>query len=148
MRRCLETACRVVLKCSARALGVMACRAISAMMALRVGSAIAWKMSLLILPLFLIMKPISCKYIRNQSVSQVFLKKIWGLKFGDDLSCTTSGTLAGAGRLKRLGVGKVEVSCKGWNKLAIGKSNTRIVELFGRSPPGGGSRAALIRRGR
>jgi hypothetical protein len=41
MRKCFETACRVVLKFSAMALGVIACNAIKAMIALLVGSAIA-----------------------------------------------------------------------------------------------------------
>src|SRR5579863_7271537 len=41
MRRCLETPCRVVSKCSAMALGVIACNAIKAMIALLVGSAVA-----------------------------------------------------------------------------------------------------------
>lgn len=40
---CLNTACRVVLKFSAIAFGVMACTAINIKNALRVGSANAWK---------------------------------------------------------------------------------------------------------
>src|SRR4051812_29524543 len=45
MRRCLETACLVVSKCSAIAFGVIACNAINAIIARLVGSAMAWKMS-------------------------------------------------------------------------------------------------------
>ena len=41
MRKCLDTACRVVLKFSAIALGVIACNAIKAIIARLVGSAIA-----------------------------------------------------------------------------------------------------------
>ena len=46
--KCLETACRLISKCSAMAFGVMATEAMRAIMALRVGSAMAWKTSLLI----------------------------------------------------------------------------------------------------
>src|SRR5688500_49941 len=45
MRRCFDTAWRVVSKCAANAPGVMACRATRPMMARRVGSAMAWKTS-------------------------------------------------------------------------------------------------------
>jgi hypothetical protein len=47
IRRCFETACLVVLKCFSMAFGVIACNAINAMIARLVGSAMAWKMSLL-----------------------------------------------------------------------------------------------------
>src|SRR5690242_21131625 len=70
MRRCLETDCRVVLKLSAMAFGVIACTAINAMIALLVGSDIAWKMSLLILLFFL----------RNHSVANIYAT-IWFRKF-------------------------------------------------------------------
>jgi len=52
MRRCLETDCRVVWKLSAMAFGVIACKAIKLIIARLVGSAIAWKMSRLILCTF------------------------------------------------------------------------------------------------
>src|SRR4030095_10325849 len=86
MRRCLETDCRVVLKLSAMAFGVIACNAIKVIIARRVGSAIAWKMSRLILFKFLLAQLIGCKYMRNYSVSQIFFKNIlsWekSLEFG------------------------------------------------------------------
>jgi hypothetical protein len=44
----LDTACLLLGKCSARALGVMAWRASKLKMALRVGSAMAWNISRLI----------------------------------------------------------------------------------------------------
>src|SRR4051794_41080979 len=74
MRRCLETDCRVVLKLSAMAFGVIACNAIKAMIARLVGSAIAWKMSRLILCKFSFSQPTGCKYMCNYSVSQIFFR--------------------------------------------------------------------------
>src|SRR5690554_4987332 len=68
---CLETAWRVMSNSSAKALGVRACVAINTKMALRVGSAMAWKISRFIC-ISIIWQPISCKYKRNPSVSQVF----------------------------------------------------------------------------
>jgi hypothetical protein len=52
------------------AFGVIACTAIKVIMARRVGSAIAWKMSRLMLFKFLLTQLIGCKYMRNFSVSQ------------------------------------------------------------------------------
>src|SRR6186713_2476839 len=72
MRRCLETDWRVVWKFSAMAFGVIACNAIKVIIARLVGSAIAWKMSRLMLFKFLIAQLISCKYMRNYSVSQIY----------------------------------------------------------------------------
>src|SRR5690606_359504 len=69
---CLETAWRVISNSAASALGVNACDAINTRMALRVGSAMAWKTSLFICCGFQFRKPIGCKYIRNFSVSQNF----------------------------------------------------------------------------
>src|SRR5215831_9621793 len=71
MRRCFETDCRVVLKLSAIALGVIACKAIKAMIARLVGSAIAWKMSRLMSFRFSFKKPFGCKYKCNYSVAQI-----------------------------------------------------------------------------
>ena len=70
----METDCRVVWKLSAMAFGVIACNAIKVMMALRVGSAIAWKMSRLMLFNFLVAQLIGCNYKRNYSVSQIFFE--------------------------------------------------------------------------
>src|SRR3982750_2505828 len=79
MRRCLETDCRVVWKLSAIAFGVIACDAIKIIIARLVGSAIAWKISLLILFNFI------CEANRLQIYAQLFgfakfflrLKEIW-----------------------------------------------------------------------
>jgi hypothetical protein len=51
------------------AFGVIACTAIKRMIALLVGSAIAWNTSLLMDHSYF-MKPTGCKYIRNRTVSQ------------------------------------------------------------------------------
>src|SRR6476659_9708692 len=75
MRRCLETDCRVVLKLSAMAFGVIACNAIRVIIARLVGSAIAWKMSRLILFRFLLAQLFGCKYMRNYLVSQTYFQK-------------------------------------------------------------------------
>jgi len=75
MRRCLEIDCRVVWKLSAMAFGVIACNAIKVIIARLVGSAIAWKMSRLILFKFLLVQLIGCKYMRNYSVSQINFQK-------------------------------------------------------------------------
>jgi len=56
------------------AFGVIACNAIKVIIARLVGSAIAWKMSRLILFNFLLVQLIGCKYMRNYSVSQFFLQ--------------------------------------------------------------------------
>src|SRR6185295_17136951 len=74
MRRCLETDCRVVLKLSAIAFGVIACNATKVIIARLVGSAIAWKMSRLILFKFLVAQLIGCKYMCSHSVSQIFFR--------------------------------------------------------------------------
>jgi hypothetical protein len=66
-----------VWKLSAMAFGVIACNAIKVIIARLVGSAIAWKMSRLILFKFLLVQLIGCKYMRNYSVSQIFLKNIF-----------------------------------------------------------------------
>src|SRR6478735_1293018 len=56
------------------AFGVIACNAIKVIIARLVGSAIAWKMSRLILFNFFIAQLIGCKYKCNYSVSQIFCK--------------------------------------------------------------------------
>src|SRR4029077_2157300 len=83
MRRCLETDCRVVWKLSAMAFGVIACDAIKMIIARLVGSAIAWKMSRLILFKFLLAQLIGCKYKCNYSVSQIFFKIFFKNSFLD-----------------------------------------------------------------
>src|SRR5258705_2418467 len=54
------------------AFGVIACNAIKVIIARLVGSAIAWKMSRLILFKFIVAQTMGCKYMCNYSVSQIF----------------------------------------------------------------------------
>src|SRR5690349_11632866 len=75
---CLETAWRVMSKCSATAVGVMAWVAIRAIMALRVGSAIAWNMSRFMMRVINVQLT-GCKYMRNYLVAQNYLTNLFSM---------------------------------------------------------------------
>src|SRR5688572_9582731 len=70
MRRCLDTDCRVVWKLSAIACDVIAYKASKVMMARLVGSAIAWKMSRLIV----------FSFMRNRLAANI-CATVWFRKF-------------------------------------------------------------------
>src|ERR1700722_2269916 len=83
---CLDMAWRLLSKCSAMALGVSACSASKVRMALRVGSAMAWNTSRLMVLSFYgraladrcasgsYLQPFNCKYKCNRSVAQIFCR--------------------------------------------------------------------------
>ncbi len=72
---CFDMPCRLISNLSARPFGVSVCWAIRLMISRRVGSAIAWNTSRLIVN-HGNRQPFGSKYKRNRSVSQIFFKKL------------------------------------------------------------------------